>query len=458
MPSLRAWAALIAATLLLPHPGVAQAPPDAIGQPDAEDRYIVSFRPGNASAFRIEAALRAGAMPLADLEMINALSVRVPNPAILAALQSEPAVVRVVPDRRIFALGGGLPERSGGGRIAADDRSFRTADAWEVVPAGVQRVGEPTVGDEGAGVGIMIADTGIDWTHPDLNVAAERFDAFGGDCMDKNGHGTHVAGTAAALRNGAGVVGVAPGATLYCGKVLSDTGAGSDSNIIELLQWVVSRNSAGASPPIQVVNLSLGRDMADGDVDGPLHEAIKTASSAGVTLIVAAGNDPSTEVKHQVPAGFAETIAVASTTAEDGYASRCPFSDGIIPADTASYFTTDGAMDPDTRIGVTVSAPGGTRESINLFCRISCEGILSTAIGGGTTKTIGGSAACGTSMAAPHVSGLAARLVAAGVSGTEDIRQRLRTDADLAGSGPRDSRSAAYSYDGVREGVAVWRH
>jgi subtilisin family serine protease len=431
---------------------VAQGPADMIVPPDMSDRYIVSFLPGSSGADRAEAALRAGATPLADLGLINALSVQIPGLDILAALQGNPAVIRVVPDRRVFSLPAASYQDSGGS-IAGDDRSA----SEETIPAGVKRVGEPVTGKEGAGVGVMIGDTGIDWTHPDLNVAGDRFDAFGGNCMDRNGHGTHVAGTVAALKNGSGVVGVAPGATLYCGKVLSDSGAGSDSNIIRLLDWVVKKNASGANPPILVVNLSLGRDKEDNDMDGPVHEAIRAAYNSGVTVIVAAGNDSSKEVKEQTPSGFPEVIAVASTTAEDGARSQCPFRDGSIPADTASYFTTDGALDSATGIGVTVSAPGGTRENINLFCRITCEGIRSTAIGGGTTNTLAGSPACGTSMAAPHVSGLAARLIEAGVSGPENVRTRLRLDARSAGTDPLDSPSAAYTYDGEREGVAIWR-
>jgi subtilisin len=445
-------AIVTAASGLFLQTAVAQAPPDMIAPPDISDRYIVSFLPGSSNADRAEAARRAGATPLLDLGLINALSVRIPGMDILAALQGNPAVIGVVPDRRVFAVQTGVIKDSAG-PIAGADR----AAASETVPAGVKRVGEPVTGAEGSGVGIMIGDTGIDWTHPDLNVAGERFDAFGGDCMDRNGHGTHVAGTAAALKNGIGVVGVAPGATLYCGKVLSDNGAGSDSSIIQLLEWVVNKNASGAKPPILVVNLSLGREKQDSDMDGPVREAIRAAYNTGVTVIVAAGNDSSSEVKDQVPSGFPEAIAVASTTAEDGYPSRCPFRESSIPADTASYYTTDGVLDSATGIGVTISAPGGTSEHVNLFCRITCEGILSTAIGGGTTNTLAGSPACGTSMAAPHVSGLAARLIEAGISGPENVRTRLRLDARSAGTDPLDSASAAYTYDGEREGVAVWR-
>lgn len=426
----------------------AQAPPDMVAPPDLKDRYIVSFVRGSSAADRAEVVRQAGATPLVDLRLINAIAVRIPAPEIVSVLQANSAVVRIVPDRRIFALQGSFRNTASGNM---------TAQATEIVPAGVLRVGEPTTGAEGAGVGIMIADTGIDWTHPDLNVAPDRFDAFGGDCMDRNGHGTHVAGTAAALKNGIGVVGVAPGATLYCGKVLGDTGGGSDSNIIDLLQWVLDKNAAGANPQILVVNLSLGRDKVDGDTDGPLHEAIKALYKAGVSVIVAAGNDPSVEVKDQAPSGFPEVIAVASTTAAEGNSSRCPFRQQSIAADTASYFTTNGAFDTATGIGVTISAPGGTRENVNSFCKIYCEGIPSTAIGGGTTNTVGGSPACGTSMAVPHVSGLAARLIESGISGPENVRARLRLDADQRGDEPRDSNGAAYTYDGEREGVAVSR-
>jgi subtilisin family serine protease len=73
------------------------------------------------------------------------------------------------------------------------------------------------------------------------------------------------------------------------------------------------------------------------------REAIKAAYNAGVTVVVAAGNDPSVEVKDQVPSGFSEVIAVASTTADDGNTSGCPFYEGTTRADTASDFTTDRA-------------------------------------------------------------------------------------------------------------------
>ncbi len=199
--SLAVFGAIFTVALSVPQTAVGQAPPDMIAPPDLKDSYIVTFLPGATVADRVEAARRAGATPLADLGLINAISVRVPGLDILAALQGDSSVAKVVRDRRIFALQAGI---RGGRREAITGSS-------EIVPAGVARVGEPTTGAEGAGVGIMIGDTGIDWTHPDLNVAQDKFDAFGGDCMDKNGHGTHVAGTAAALKNGYGSSELHPG-------------------------------------------------------------------------------------------------------------------------------------------------------------------------------------------------------------------------------------------------------
>jgi hypothetical protein len=148
--------AAVLSSFLLPR-AIAQTPADMIAPPDTKDRYIVSFRPGTSVADRAEAARRAGATPLVDLGLINALSVRIPGLGILAALQGDSAVVKVVQDRRIFSLQSGF----GGGR------SKVIAGSSEVVPAGVARVGEPMTGAEGAGVGIMIGDTGIEWTHPD---------------------------------------------------------------------------------------------------------------------------------------------------------------------------------------------------------------------------------------------------------------------------------------------------
>jgi subtilisin family serine protease len=181
-----------------------------------------------------------------------------------------------------------------------------------------------------------------------------------------------------------------------------------------------------------------------------LRTAIQTVVSKGITVVVAAGNDSSLEVAQQVPATYPEVIAVASTTAKDG-TNQYPFYSGFIRADTASYFTSDGAFNPSTNVGVTISAPGEDQENIDRRGFIQSIGILSAKLGGGTTRM------SGTSMAAPHAAGVTVLLyqqaLASGQpTNAEAIRSRLMQSASHVGA-PLDSPTTGYTFDGQREGV-----
>ncbi len=171
---------------------------------------------------------------------------------------------------------------------------------------------------DGSGTTIGIIDTGIDYTHPDLG--AKRFPnakVIGGydfadrdsDPMDRNGHGTHVAGIAAADGT---IRGVAPKARLYAYKVFSDMGGGADDGtIIAALEQAVKDHCT-------VVNMSLG--MPGGTADTPETEAINNAVRAGVVVVAAAGNsgprNPMTEWPLGAPATSLNAISVAA--ANDG--------------------------------------------------------------------------------------------------------------------------------------------
>ncbi|MBI4460585.1 MAG: S8 family serine peptidase [Acidobacteria bacterium] len=420
--------------------------------------YIVTFRTGTLQADRATSIRRAGATLRSNYSLVDAAAVTIPNANVYASLQRDPSVLEIIPDRPVRALQGKGGNGNGNGPPSAGGGGSTT----ETVPAGVQRVGPPqyqsdgTPISDGSGVGVAIVDTGIDFAQADLAPAPDAsgtaFSAFGTSCQDNNGHGTHVSGIVAALKNDRDVLGVAPGAKLYCVKVLDAQGSGSDSTVMDGLDWV-GLNAASVDPPIRVVNMSLGREGTLND-NAALRASVQALLNSGIAVVVAAGNDSSKEVKDQVPATYPEVLAVASTTALDGSNAGCRFFSGRIKKDTASYFTSDGAYDTSTGIGVTISAPGADQENVSRACFASSVGILSLKVGGGTTRM------SGTSMAAPHVAGIVARLFQSGQSGVETIRGIIRgsivhpANATLAGTAPLDSPTSSYSFDGEREGIA----
>jgi subtilisin family serine protease len=394
------------------------------------ENYIVLFRQGTDQSGRGAAVQGAGAAMRFTFNGVDAAAIRVANANALAALQRHPSVLAIIPDRPVSAY------QQGNAKAGAKPAS---GGLQQVIPAGVTRVGVPTTTSNGEGVGVAVLDTGVDLAHPDLAGTVNAFSAFGGSCQDGNGHGTHVAGTVAAQDNAGDVVGVAPKARIYCVKVLDNSGSGSDATVMAGLDWVLSNHDV-VDPPIRVVNMSLGREGAVGD-NPALHDLILALGDAGIAVVVSAGNDPGKEVSQQIPAGYSEVIAVASTTASGG-SNQCRFLSSPVAADTASYFTTDGA-------GVTVSAPGEDSENVSRGCLITSTGILSTRLGGGTTRM------SGTSMASPHVAGIAARhFQSVPWLSISVLRQLLQSDADRAGAAPLNSPAASYTFDGEREGVA----
>jgi subtilisin len=390
------------------------------------ENYIVQFREGTSAADRAAVLRGAGAALGVNFGRVNAAAVRVPNANALTTLVNNPFVRAVVPNRPVFAYQSGKGKPGGGG-----------GGTSQVVPAGVARVGRPTSGSNGLGVGVAVVDTGVDLVHPDLAGTVDAFNAFGAQsCQDDEGHGTHVAGIIGARDNTADVIGVASQATIYCVKVLDSAGSGSDANVMSGLEWVLDNHSS-VVPAIKVVNMSLGRS---GSVDDnpAMHDLVKALAGAGLTVVVAAGNDPTVDVSSQIPAAYPEVVAVASTTALAG-TNQCRLLSASLAADIASYFTTDGT-------GVMVSAPGEEQENVSRGCFISSVGILSTRLGGGTTRM------SGTSMASPHVAGVAARYYQAGFQAS-DIRQFLQLHADRVGTAPLDSPGSQYTFDGEREGI-----
>lgn len=410
--------------LIAPALGNAQAPASE------GSNVIVLFRDGVTAAERERLVRQSGGVATRHFRNVPASAARA-NVRARVFMERHPDVLSVVPDREVEKLG--KPTSSGAETMA------------QAVPAGVMRVGaEPgAVSFTGAGVGVAIVDTGIDFQHGDLTVAVTCFTAYAA-CQDDEGHGTHVAGIVAAANNAIDVVGVAPAATLYAVKVLDRRGRGTDSTIMAGLDWIAD-NAALVSPAIRVVNMSLGRRGTLND-NPALRASVQAVVEAGITVVVAAGNDGMLEVSAQVPATYPEVIAAASTTATAG-SSACAGHPSPVVGNTASYFTTDGAFDSQTGIGVSVSAPGEDREDISKSCFLKSVGILSTRLGGGTVRM------AGTSMAAPHVTGVVALMAEQSAVTPDDARRRLRLGADAVDIAPLDSPASGYSFDGEREGV-----
>ena len=204
----------------------------------------------------------------------------------------------------------------------------------------------------GAGVRIYVLDTGIRFDHADFGGRASAgYDAFGGNASDCHGHGTHVAGTAAGS-----TYGVAKGASLIAVRVLGCNGAGTTSGIIAGVDWVTQYHVKPA-----VVNMSLG-----GGGNTAMDAAVANSINAGVTYAVAAGNDRGDACLYS-PARVAGALTVAASTS----------------GDERSFFSNYGRC-------VDLYAPGSGVKSA-WHTSISATATLN-----------------GTSMASPHVAGVAA--------------------------------------------------
>ncbi len=359
----------------------------------APRKIIVSFKPGTSLFAQQQAISAMDAMGVGDIASADRArtfiavvaekkngrfpqplrSLAAASPSILSIekdfrakwIESEPVSLETTP----FPAGDSLsqlglrkltlPADTGRNFIAADIRNRIT---WNIARVDAPAAWNYTQGD---GVRVAVIDTGIDYNHPDLSMnVAGGYNAITGSntkaaYMDDNGHGTHVSGIIAA--DGERLVGVAPHAKLYAVKVLDADGNGDLSNVIKGVIWATNEH-------IPVANMSLGTDQPS----PALEQAVEYAALEGTVIVASAGNSSGGPVTY--PAAYPYVIAVSASDSDNNLAS----------------FSSVGPQ-------VAFIAPG--------------QDILSAWLNGGYANI------SGTSMAAPHVTGLVALSLAQGYLG-----------------------------------------
>lgn len=263
----------------------------------------------------------------------------------------------------------------------------------------------------GSGVIVAVLDTGVAYTAPDLSNTnfVPGYDFVNGDAdpTDDNGHGTHVIGTIAqSTDNGIGTAGVAYNCKIMPVKVLDAKGSGTLSKLIDGIYYA-SDNGA------QVISMSLGFPPSTTAANlAPLFPALDYAYNKGIVIVAAAGNDAISQIGY--PAAYDKCIAVGATR-YDG---------------TRAYYSNYGtALD--------IMAPGGDLR-VDQNKDSYGDGILQNTFDS-KTGTFGYYFYQGTSMATPHVSGVAALLISKGVTGPENVRKAIQFTAKDKGASGWDS-------------------
>jgi serine protease len=398
----------------------------------APGRVLVRYAGATPVSARVATARAAGArVPLANSAQTSLLRLA-PGVSVgtaLRRLRARSDVVWAVPDYRAHSAGGLIPNDLGDGSAAGDWQLLQwnfagpfgvnAPQAW----ANVAADGAPG----GRGVVVAVLDTGVAYANrgrfvrsPDFSrygfVRGHDFIAHNAFPNDRNGHGTFVAGTIAeATNNHYGVTGLAFAARIMPVRVLDSQGEGEASTIAEGVRYAVRHGA-------RVINLSLefSSNVTASDIP-ELIEALRFARRHGVLVVAAAGNEAHTAIAY--PARAPNVVAVGAST-EHG---------------CLADYSNDGS-------GLTLVAPGGGADA-NLPGDPNCHpempagrDVFQVTFTGGSPRRFGlPSGYEGTSMAAPHVSAIAALVIASGVLGRDptpaQVISRLRATAHKLGGG-----------------------
>lgn len=366
------------------------APAKALDSVPADDSWQSAAEAASATPAELKAEVADGQLRMIvvreeqgqpDVAVINMTNEKQLDQT-LNALNNDPSVISIDVDKKVNLL----ESVSISSAVATAVNAY---NQWNYTALQLQQFHAHTNGD---GILVAVIDSGVNRTGTDLNGLNQVLDGCdwvtsptnvcrGTGVVDENGHGTHVAGIIAAQDDGEGIIGVAPRSQILPLRVLDANGSGYLSDISAAVDYAVRNNA-------EVINMSLG-----GTTDYYLIEdAIDRAVAAGVVVVAAAGNSGPNNVVPSYPAAYDNVIAVAATD-----------SNGTI----ASY-SNQGAY-------VDIAAPGSA--------------IISTYPNGYASLS-------GTSMASPHIAGVVAMMLQAGIP-AGDIKLRLQSTAD--NSSPRNN-------------------
>ncbi|HSL17740.1 MAG TPA: S8 family serine peptidase [Methylomirabilota bacterium] len=318
---IRWWACVVVVVLLTVASGAGAA--DIRSNAEAvPDQYIVVLKPGvterggpPVAMVAQDMALRYGAKRVLHTyeHAVKGFAVRMPE-ARAEMLARDPRIAYVEQDGIVRAVGSQSNATWGLDRV--DQRELPLNQTYNY-------------NQTGSGVRAYILDTGILISHNDFGGRASvGFDAFGGNGIDCNGHGTHVAGTV-----GGTVYGVAKGVSLVAVRVLDCTGSGTTSGVIAGIDWVTANHVKPA-----VANMSLGGGASD-----TLDAAVQSSIAAGVGYAVAAGNGNragrAQDACGYSPARVPEAMTIGATTSSDAKASYSNYGDCVDWFAPGSYIT-----------------------------------------------------------------------------------------------------------------------
>ncbi|KAF1680298.1 S8 family serine peptidase [Bacillus mexicanus] len=362
MKSKKLWISLLFALTLVFTMAFSNMSAQASGKNSTEKKYIVGFKQTMSTAKKKDIISEKGGKVQKQFKYVNAAS----------ATLDQKAVKEIKQDSS----------------VAYVEEDHIAHEYAQTVPYGISQIKAPALhsqGYTGTNVKVAVIDSGIDSSHPDLNVkgGASFVPSEPSPYQDGSSHGTHVAGTIAALNNSIGVLGVAPNASLYAVKVLDSAGSGQYSWIINGIEWAISNK-------VNVINMSLGGPSGS----AALQTVVDKAVSSGIVVVAAAGNSGSS--------GSSSTV---------GYPAKYPSAIAVGAVNSSSQRASFSSVGPE----LDVMAPG-----------VAIQSTLPRGAYGSNN---------GTSMASPHVAGAAALILSKHPTWTNtQVRNRLESTATPLGN------------------------